>query len=48
LASKGGGNTISPTFHLHFGEGVTARKMADEVKRLLQIELDEHLQGSLI
>jgi len=47
LASKGGGNTVTNNFVLNFGEGTTARAMALEVKRILQIELDEHLQGSL-
>jgi hypothetical protein len=46
LASKGGGNTVNINMTVS-GAG-DPDTVADRVLRLLQIQLDEHLQGSLI
>jgi hypothetical protein len=46
LANRGGGVNITNTFQIS-GAG-NPENVAAEVMRLLQIQLDEHLQGSLI
>jgi hypothetical protein len=46
LANKGGGNTVNINMTVS-GAG-DPDTVADRVLRLLQIQLDEHLQGSLI
>jgi hypothetical protein len=47
LASKGGGNTFNISMTVN-GAGESPDTLAQRVVNLLQIQLDEHLQGSLI
>jgi hypothetical protein len=47
LSSKGGGNTFNISMTVN-GAGESPDTLAQRVVNLLQIQLDEHLQGSLI